>query len=283
VDQPGLILARAVMLLALLLAAGLPLYRLIAGRPLSRAVPVLLAPVAMAASVWWALESVAAMAAMPLGDLDRAMVSSVLDATPLGMVLNVRAAALLVMSGAMVLPTRVRLVPAALGGAVALGSAAWTGHAGATEAALGTLHRSADVLHLLAAATWIGALISLLVASIRRASLRDLAHELAAFSRTGTVVVALLLATGTVNTLAIVGWPTAPQLTSRWALALAIKLALFAVMLGLAAHNRWQLTPGITSGTVGRWPLIRSLTLETGAGIAVVVIVGWLGVLDPGA
>lgn len=287
-DQPGLILARAVMLLALLLAAGLPFYALIAGRSLSRAVPVLLAPVAMAASAWWALESVAAMAALPVAALDRDTVAAVLGATPLGPVLTIRAVALVVMAAAALLPARTRPMPAALAalavagaGAVALGCAAWTGHAGASAGGLGALHRGADVLHLLAAATWIGALFTLLATVMTRSPLHDLARELAAFSRTGTVIVALLLATGTVNTLAIVGWPSVNQLISRWALALAIKLALFAAMLGLAARNRWQLTPRIESGTDVRGSLILSLMLETAAALAVVLAVGWLGVLDP--
>ena len=58
-----------------------------------------------------------------------------------------------------------RPVPSFLA-SLALATAAWTGHAGATEAGQGALHRASDVLHLLAAATWLGALVLFLAAAL---------------------------------------------------------------------------------------------------------------------
>ena len=94
---PGgdLIAARALVYAALLLAAGLPIYLLGAGRgiALDRAIRISLALLAVtgaAASAWWALASVAAMAALPLAELDRATVEAVLAATPVACVTSRR-------------------------------------------------------------------------------------------------------------------------------------------------------------------------------------------------
>ncbi|HQS71544.1 MAG TPA: copper resistance protein CopD, partial [Novosphingobium sp.] len=92
-ETGALIAARAGAYVALLLVAGLPLQALAAGRALSgrmRAALVVLALIAGAASVWWALESVAAMAGLPLADLDQPTAEAVLAATPLGAVMEWR-------------------------------------------------------------------------------------------------------------------------------------------------------------------------------------------------
>ena len=290
----GLIAARALVYAALLLAAGLPLYLLSAGRatplgPALRIALVLLAVIGAAASAWWALVSVAAMAALPLGDLDRATVTAVLAATPLRAVLEVRMAALLGLILASIAPLgRFRLPLAALCGSAALATCAFTGHAGASESAAGWLHRLADVVHLLAAATWLGALLMLLVSALGRlgpsgAQPSDLGQQLAAFARTGTLIVAALVLTGIVNSLAILGWPLPPEVwTSLWGKVLAAKLVLFAAMLGLAALNRWHLTPAFAANVTGSAKRLRqSLCAETGLALGVLALVAILGPLDP--
>lgn len=70
-ETPGLILSRGIAYLALLLVAGLPILALSNGLPgelssRQRRALALLALVAAGASIWWALESVAAMAGMTL-------------------------------------------------------------------------------------------------------------------------------------------------------------------------------------------------------------------------
>ena len=94
----------------------------------------------------------------------------------------------------------------------------------------------------------------------------------------------VLLATGIANTLIIAGLPM--DFSTVWFGLLATKLGLFAVMLGLAAANRWWLTPALaqalTSGQPGSLRAIRlSLLLETGAACAIVAIVAALGTLAP--
>lgn len=43
-------------------------------------------------------------------------------------------------------------------GLVAVATLVWSGHAGVTEGAAGTVHRISDILHMIAAAVWIGAI-----------------------------------------------------------------------------------------------------------------------------
>jgi len=182
----------------------------------------------------------------------------------------------------MVVPMPLLRAPvSAIAGAIALGTMAWTGHAGASESGMGLLHRFADVVHLLAGATWLGALTGFLWQAFGRDDAKRTAG-LAAFARTGSVVVALLLLTGIVNALAIAGWP--PPLSGRWTIFLGIKIALFGAMLALAAINRWKITPALEHGDASAQArLRRSLVLETALGIGVVGVVALLGVLDPAA
>lgn len=285
----GVIAARLLSYAALLLVAGLPLYLLCAGGDLVRLarwrlVLILLAALALAASVWWALAGIAAMAALPLSGLDQATIVAVLQATPLGGVLAIRLILLLGVALAVLAPwPRWRLPVAALCGGAALATCAWTGHAGASAGTLGSTHRLADILHLLAASTWLGALLVLFALVLSPAGGPELHRRLAGFTTIGTVCVVALLGTGIVNTLAITGvggdfaW-----VTSRWGTLLAIKVALFAAMLALAAMNRWRLAPALAGDRPRAWRHLRwSLALETLAGMLIVAIVALLGTLDP--
>lgn len=271
---------RAAAFVALLLVAGLPLHALTGGRALSgrmRAALGVLALLAGGCSIWWALESVAAMAGLPLVELDQPTAEAVLAATPLGAVMEWRLTALACVIVAAVAPLKVLRAPVmALAGAVALCSMALTGHAGASEWAL---HRWADGLHLIAAALWIGALAAFVSdALFGKADVEALAR----FARTGSVVVAVLVLTGVVNTMAIAGFP--PVWQSGWTLLLAVKVALFGLMLALAAGNRWRIVPALERGEAGAEArLRRSLLLELAAGLGVVTVVAMLGVLDPAA
>lgn len=280
--ETGLIVARAVTYAALMLAAGIPLYLLAARRQTSLGVDpcraaCLAALAGIVASLWWMLESIAAMAAMAVDQLDRETIAAVLAATPLGKVLAIRLVALAVAAVAL---WRRHRVAGALAASVALATSAWTGHAGATEAGLGTLHRANDVLHLLAAATWLGALTLFLNAAIRGGDREKLVLHLAGFASTGSAIVLLLLLTGLANTLIIAGWPL--DWTTDWFVLLAVKLALFLVMLALAASNRWRLAPALERDPSASLRALRlSLFAETAAALAVVAVVGWLGTLTP--
>lgn len=280
--ETGLIVARAVSYAAVMLAAGIPLYLVCTGQhtapeKAARRTAGIAAVVGLAASAWWALESVAAMAALPISGLDRDMITAVLDATPLGNVLTIRTVALVVAAFAL---WRGRIVVSAFAAAVALATAAWTGHAGASEAALGAVHRVGDVVHLLAAAVWLGALYLFFAAAMGGGDREQLVRRLSGFAASGSAIVLLLLVTGLGNTMIIAGWPL--NWGSDWSLLLCVKLALFLLMLALAASNRWRITPALARNPAGSLrPLQVSLALETGAGLLIVAIVGWLGTLTP--
>ena len=209
--------------------------------------------------------------------LDRATILAVLDATPLGSVLAVRVIGLL---AAAVAAWRQRVGTAAFAASLAPASTAWTGHAGATEAGLGAIHRAGDIIHLLAAATWLGALSLFLASAIGGGDREMQVRRLSGFAATGSIIVLLLLLTGLSNTLSTVGWPL--DSGSLWTLLLKVKIALFLVMLALAAINRWWITPALAGDPAGSLGYLRlSVALEADTALAIVAIVGWLGTLTP--
>jgi copper resistance protein D len=103
--------------------------------------------------------------------------------------------------------------------------------------------------------------------------------------------VATLVVTGVVNTLSIMGLEGVATIwTSVYGRLLLLKLAVFAAMLGLAAFNRYRLTPALAGELGNAQPaeralggLRRSVVMETLAGAAVLVLVAWLGSLSPTA
>ena len=172
---------------------------------------------------------------------------------------------------------------------VAAASLAWGGHAAASEGAIGVFRLTADILHLLAAGIWLGALL-VFVHLIRRMD-RDNANQvhasLAQFAGVGSGVVAVLLLTGVINLGLALGWTHLTSIVAMlWGRLLLLKIALFAAMLGLAALNRFRLTPALGVGDAASVPaaeaaLRRSLFLETACALLVIALVAWLGTLAP--
>ena len=283
--EGALIAARFALMLDLALLMGLPLFWWVMGMAGRRVTLIILAIAGMALSVLWLVASVATMTGAPITHPDWATAGILLTMTPMGSVLAVRAGALLL---ALLLAgggsIRLTLLPAA----IAAATLAWTGHAGATEGLAGTAHRVADVAHIWAAAGWIAALAVLLHALLTlnpvQSEARRVARMLAHFSVMGTLVVVTLVISGATNAVMIVGLSDLPALTnSRYGLLLGMKLTLFALMLALAALNRWRLTPVLECGTPQQATrhLRLSLTVETIAALAVIGLVAWLGTLDP--
>ena len=177
-------------------------------------------------------------------------------------------------------------------GAVALVTVTWAGHGAMHDGATGYLHLASDIAHVLAAGAWVGALAAfVLLASMRHAASTEaveiLSHTSNGFARLGTLIVATLLATGVFNYWLIVG-PTLDGLfSSLYGRLLLLKLALFGAMLGLAAANRYRLSPQLeTALDVGDHSdaviaLRRSLCMEAGLAVVILAAVAWLGVLSP--
>jgi len=196
-------------------------------------------------------------------------------------------------------PTPVAALLAAAG-LVAVGTLAWSGHAGATEGATGAIHRISDIVHMAAAAVWIGAIAAfLLLLSPRRGdpppeTVAIAAHSLDRFSVVGTICVLTIAGTGLINGQMIIGAENLGRsLAAPYGQGLLAKLALFALMLALAAANRWRLTPALGAAVArmdaGDDPypseaiaaLRRSLIVEAAAAFAILALVAWFGTLDP--
>lgn len=282
--EEALIAARAALMLDLALLMGLPLFWWVMGMAGRRGLIVALALGGMALSALWLLASAATMTGSAILAPDWATAHILLTMTPIGAVLAVRASALTL---ALVLAAAARLRLTIAPAAVAAATLAWTGHAGATEAVAGALHRAADVAHIWAAAAWIGALAVLLHALMMlrpmSGDVQRIATMLARFSLMGTLIVATLLVSGSINLVMIVGLKQLPTLAgSRYGWLLGAKLLLFVLMLGLAASNRWRLTPALErGGAVALAHLRLSLLVETSAAAAIIGLVAWLGTLDP--
>lgn len=190
-------------------------------------------------------------------------------------------------------PTRPVWIATALAGLVVSASFAWTGHGAATEGPGRLVHLTAAILHSWGAAVWLGALAALLVLTICHrpapAADRILHRALHGFAGVGTASVAVLVLSGLVNTWFLVGPDRlSGLLTTPYGLLLTGKLVIFALMLVLAAANRFHLTPDLASAlddpedlrvAVGR--LKRSLVMETLLALALLAVVAVMGTLAP--
>jgi putative copper resistance protein D len=185
-------------------------------------------------------------------------------------------------------PTRPRLGAAALLGLAATATLAFAGHAAAAD----PVRRSADMLHLVLAALWLGGLLPLgihLRATSRNASARTLLDTQAVterFSNLGIAIVGWLLATGLVNAWALVG--SIPNLIGTpYGRLLTLKIGLFLSMVAIAAVNRQILVPRLKSE--GAHPrgaarqLARNALIEITLGLLILLDVGMLGISVPAA
>lgn len=223
--------------------------------------------------------------------LDREMLTFMAFETPMGISHIVRVSALGLL--AVLLSTRRagRPLVAALA-VIALGSLAWSGHAGASEAALGWVHRSSDIIHLVAAAIWIGALVKfariLLFDFEMPGAVEAALSALERFSGIGTIIVGAIIVTGSINLIAIVGIDgLAETFATAYGRLLLLKIALFGAMLALAGFNRWRLVPGIRATLDGGEQVMavsrlrRAVTAETSLAFLVLAVVAILGTLSP--
>lgn len=278
---------------------GAPLFVLYAGRP-DHITPKLLRLLLIVAAVISALAAGAAlilqtgeMAGDPAAGLDPAALRDVVTAGGFGPSVLARIGVALTTLGLMIVRPAGRIpwsLAAALG-AVELGALAWAGHGAADEGAAGVAHLLADIAHLLAAGVWLGALLmfALLLSAARagNSELNALYGALKGFSGVGSIVVVVILATGLINAWFLVG----PEhvgglLASLWGRLLLVKIVLFIVMLGLAATNRFRLTPRLEAVLAAdpRLALIalrRSILLENAFGLTVLAVVAALGLQAP--
>ncbi|MFP0195838.1 copper homeostasis membrane protein CopD [Pseudomonas sp. PHC1] len=179
-----------------------------------------------------------------------------------------------------------------LAGAVALASLAWSGHGAMDEGSQRFWHFLSDILHLLAAGAWLGAMLALILMSrldalCSEARIRSLADSVKRFEGVGAAIVLILSVTGVANYLFIVGPTLGEVLLGTYGILLAIKVVLFGGMLVLAALNRFHLGPlleqSLRAGQhqVAANALRRSVALELVIALLIVGLVAWLGTLSP--
>jgi len=170
-----------------------------------------------------------------------------------------------------------------------LASLAWVGHAVEGQGPVRFVHQINQTVHLLAAGLWLGGLVPLswLLGRSRSPSgaawtsvTRDVVPR---FSQMGYAAVALLAATGAINTLMLVGSFVA-LVSTPYGRLLCVKILLFSIMVVLALINRLGLMPRLRRELQPSAPitaLAYSVLLEQALGFAVLAVVSVLGTWPP--
>lgn len=177
--------------------------------------------------------------------------------SPAGESLVVRVAGLVVI-GAIFVSGRLPRSAAVAGATIVCASFAFRGHVLAEpRVILGALLTA----HLLGLAFWIGAFAPLHRMSARAGPIRA-GRAAAEFGRRALWVVVVLAAAGAGMLVLLTGNPL-NALASEYGRLLAVKLALFLLLLGLAAFNKLRVTPAFLAGDTGAGiRLRRSIRLE---------------------
>ena len=174
-----------------------------------------------------------------------------------------------------------------------LGSLAFAGHGAEGLGFAQNIHLVSDVLHLIAAGLWLGALMPLVLLLIHLGRFREdgwASHAARAgsrFSTLGILAVGILLVSGTVNAAFLLGGMHS-LIDTDYGRLLLLKVALFAAMVCLASINRQYLLPHLLGSTgTGQASdalrkLVRSASVEIVLGLAIVCLVGLLGIMPPG-
>ncbi len=290
----GLVASRFLHLSALLILLGCSLFPLYADRSAesfvrARWIVPGAAIAALAGGVFWFAFTVAGMSGSIAGTTNWPTLSLVANSTAFGHIWIMRLillAVVLVLFGAAARNRPLWLIAAVISG-VTVASIAWVGHGQAGQGFGATLHAVSDVVHLFAAAVWIGALAGLLLL-LRSGARGETAAALTGFSAIGPLTIALLGITGVVNSWFLIGpQHVAAIFTTAYGITLLIKIALFAGMLVFALINRFRLTPRLAMAQHpaaeldGFRALKQSIAAETLLAVLVIAAVALLGTLPP--
>ncbi len=175
--------------------------------------------------------------------------------------------------------------------AATLGAMAWAGHAAAVEP-LGAVALASDAIHLVAAGTWLGALLPL--ASLLRAASSPSGADarpyavlaIRRFSALALVLMIAIAATGLWNAWVQVGGVPA-LIGTRYGALLLAKVALLLPVLALALASRRALPAlsgdGATVGRPAMARLSRFVGYELGLALGIVAVTAALSISVPGA
>jgi putative copper resistance protein D len=170
----------------------------------------------------------------------------------------------------------------------ALASQAWLGHAAMASGGRFGVELVCYIVHVLAAAAWIGALVPLAVLSSARTpheagpdALSAYSGILQRFSDVGVGLVLAILVTGIANATFRLD-SLAALTTTEYGYTLLAKAVLFALMLSVAATNRWLILPNVPqSGTRAIAALRRTILAEQALAALVLLAAAILGILAP--
>jgi copper transport protein len=210
---------------------------------------------------------------LPLDDLLARSVFDASLATRSGTAWAVRSGAWLLVLVLVLVPLgqRVRMAALALPVAVLVVTLSIAGHAGATRPR--GLLAPADAIHVLAAGTWLGGLVFLLLVFWPRANAPPGAAAIATrrFSGLALPAVVLLIASGAAEAWFYLG--SIDGLTSTsWGLALVAKVALLVAIIALAARNR-RAVSRLSSSALGGTGLGTALRRSMRAEVALAMLV----------
>jgi putative copper resistance protein D len=303
-----LAIVRAVHFAATAITAGALIFRAVVAEPALRfarvAAPVVRTQiprvawvglaVATASGALWVLIEAAAMSGLSFKEaMAGDVLSVVVNETQFGVVSEIRLALALILAACLTYDRYPPLRWLGLASALALvATIAWTGHAAASVGEVGILHVAADALHLIAAAAWLGGLVSLALLLAAARHHQDVAwasveyDATRRFSNLGLASVGAIFITGIINTWILVGSVRA-LITTDYGRLLMLKITLFAAMLAIAAANRSFVTPrlavryGIASRLVALRQLTRNSMVEIALAVTIFGIVAILGTLHP--
>ena len=187
--------------------------------------------------------------------------------------------ALVVATGILLAAGSGRLAPAAASADAA--AQAGHGHAMAMGGPLSPLF-GLDVVHLLAAAVWIGGLVPLLLV-VHLGPAAAGAAAARRFAPLGKWAVVLLAGSSLAQGWVLVGSLTALR-TMPYGVLVLVKTALFGVLLGFALLNRYQLAPRLRGhdADAARRRLVGSIAVQTAFGLLAVGASVLLSGLTPG-
>jgi copper transport protein len=176
--------------------------------------------------------------------------------------------------------SRSALVSVGVTAAVAMGAHAAGGHA-AGQSSLRAGNLLVQWTHLVAVGTWIGGLVWLL-AGLRGRNRPDQVAAVVRFSRLAAPVLAVVVLTGLARAAGEVGSPQR-LLTTSFGRTLLVKLGLVAVLLALAAANRYRTVPALTAGAGTLGMLRRVVRGELAVAASILVAAALLSELPPAA
>lgn len=293
------VLVRWLQFTAAVMALGLPLFRMYtpglvparSARWAAIAAGLLLA----AGAAGGLVVQTAMMAGGWAAAVEPASIGYVVQSTGLGMAHMARAALALLGVAILILgqERKAAALMTVLAFAGATASFAWSGHGAAREGAVGLIHLIADIIHALAAAVWLGALAGFCMRLCRPSGgeLETTTRALTGFATVGSAAVLVLVLTGMINAGFLIGIDGVVRVaSSTWGLLLLGKLALFILMAGLAARNRFTLTPALAGAIKHDYAteepvrkLRLSIGLEMAAGLVLLGLVAAMGVQMPPA